>query len=348
MYNKKNDIDHGGQKMSKPLISVIIPVYKTEKYLQACLDSVLQQTFSDFEIILIDDGSPDGAGIICDEYARKDQRVTVVHTGNAGVSNARNLGVRLSKGKYVTFVDSDDVVENNFIMDFVRNLTDDVDIYIQGVTFCFNDGKIQRIKYERNGTMDVLSAIKVNNICAHGYCHEKLYTTEFIKRNHLEFINDVRFSEDLLFLLTALYHADKVRFIDSVSYHYLIREDGACSGLYSVESEMRCFREFKFQITRISERLNVDLLGTTRAGEIFAMLFARVRNSIYNNINQRNKRLQYLETFSETDFELVKKYSYISNAVIRLLYCILSKRSLKVFDFLLYIVTIIANKQITH
>ena len=96
-----------------PRLSVIVPVYKVEKYIHKCVDSILNQTFTDFELILVDDGSPDNCGRICDEYAEKDSRVRVIHKKNGGVSDARNVGVVESKGDYISFVDPDDWIETN-------------------------------------------------------------------------------------------------------------------------------------------------------------------------------------------------------------------------------------------
>lgn len=94
-----------------PKLSVIVPVYKAEKYLHRCVESILTQTFTDFEILLIDDGSPDRSGEICDEYAKKDSRIKVFHKLNGGASDARNVGLDNAQGEYVCFVDSDDVVD---------------------------------------------------------------------------------------------------------------------------------------------------------------------------------------------------------------------------------------------
>lgn len=96
--------------MSTPKISCIVPVYNVEKYLRRCVDSILAQTFTDFELILVDDGSPDGCPAICDEYAEKDSRVRVIHQENKGVSAARNAGLDMARGEYVCFVDGDDEV----------------------------------------------------------------------------------------------------------------------------------------------------------------------------------------------------------------------------------------------
>lgn len=96
-----------------PKISVIVPVYNVEKYLRRCIDSILAQTFTDFELLLIDDGSKDSSGEICDEYARNDERVRVFHKENGGVSSARNLGLDNAKGEWVSFVDADDIIYSN-------------------------------------------------------------------------------------------------------------------------------------------------------------------------------------------------------------------------------------------
>ena len=98
-----------------PVFSVIIPVYKVEKYISRCIESVLKQSFSDFELLLVNDGSPDKSGIICDEYAKKDQRIKVFHKENGGVSSARNIGIKNACGKYIVFIDSDDEVERNYL-----------------------------------------------------------------------------------------------------------------------------------------------------------------------------------------------------------------------------------------
>ena len=106
----------------EPLISVIIPVYKVEKYLKRCIDSVINQTYKNLEIILVDDGSPDNCPKICDDYSKKDKRIKVIHKKNGGVSAARNKGLKLSNGDYIVFVDSDDWLEYNFVEEMLTNL----------------------------------------------------------------------------------------------------------------------------------------------------------------------------------------------------------------------------------
>lgn len=100
---------------SEPLISVVVPVYKVEKYIHECANSILDQTYKNFELILVDDGSPDTCGEICDDYSRKDTRVRVIHKKNGGLSDARNAGIDIAKGEYITFIDSDDYVDSRYL-----------------------------------------------------------------------------------------------------------------------------------------------------------------------------------------------------------------------------------------
>lgn len=128
-----------------PELSIIVPVYKVEKYLPRCIDSILAQTFGDFELILIDDGSPDGCGRICDEYAQKDKRIVVIHQKNMGVSAARNAGLDIARGRYIGFVDSDDWIEPRMyevMMDAIRE--NGADMAVCGVRYADEDGKFTR------------------------------------------------------------------------------------------------------------------------------------------------------------------------------------------------------------
>ena len=101
--------------MNNPLISVIVPIYNVERYLKACVDSIVNQTYSNLEIILVDDGSPDKCPEICDEYAKRDKRIKVIHQENGGLSAARNAGINVVRGEFLTFIDSDDFVSKNYV-----------------------------------------------------------------------------------------------------------------------------------------------------------------------------------------------------------------------------------------
>ncbi len=187
-----------------PVVSIIVPVYNTEKFLYRCIDSILAQTYTDFELLLIDDGSKDSSGAICDEYAEKDTRVRVFHKENGGVSSARNLGLDNARGEWITFVDSDDYIEENFLKSFDGNL--DADLVV-GNSVVLNEhpndpnerkeinssilsGKYENIKYFLNTNFQEL-------ICRTPW--GKLYRANIIA--DLRFNENMRLGEDTLFNL---------------------------------------------------------------------------------------------------------------------------------------------------
>ena len=136
--------------MKSPTISVIVPVYNAEKTLRRCVDSILAQTFEDFELILINDGSKDQSGDICDEYAAKDSRVKTIHKTNGGVSSARNAGLRIAQGEYIAFIDSDDYIDNDYLLGFKHY---DADLIISGAKLISINNKwggVQRFKLHKN------------------------------------------------------------------------------------------------------------------------------------------------------------------------------------------------------
>lgn len=141
--NKKGDF----MKIYNPLISVIIPVYKVENFLHRCVDSVINQTYKNLEIILIDDGSPDNCGNICDEYANKDTRIKVIHQENQGLSGARNSGLNIAKGEYIYFIDSDDYIKKNTFEDMI-NFSEfgKYDIVIGQMCYLYSGNKIKENK----------------------------------------------------------------------------------------------------------------------------------------------------------------------------------------------------------
>ena len=131
-----------------PEVSVIIPVYKVEKYIHKCIDSVLNQTFRDIQVILVDDGSPDNCGHICDEYSKADKRVSVVHKENGGLSDARNAGMKYAEGNYILFVDSDDYIEHDMIEYMYSRIKDsDADMATCGIYEVYSD-RIEEQKRE--------------------------------------------------------------------------------------------------------------------------------------------------------------------------------------------------------
>ena len=216
-----------------PVISVIVPVYKAEAFLHDCVESILSQTFQDFEIILVDDGSPDNCGAICDDYAKEDQRVLALHKENGGVSSARNLGLQYVAGEFVTFCDSDDLYQPDWIEKLVLSMEETgADIALGNFQKISENGDCLSVSEHETGIIHMnLPEEKIR------YCFEKLLTekhawevtsrlfrTEIIRKNKLTFCESCNsYAEDLGFALCYSVFADSAISIDSAGYLYRMR-----------------------------------------------------------------------------------------------------------------------------
>lgn len=189
-------------------LSIIIPVYNTEAYLPACLDSILSQDFTDFEVLLVDDGSRDGSGAICDAYAAKDRRVRVFHKENGGVSSARNLALAQARGAWVCFVDSDDQLTPGGLQALADGVSDQVDLVIAGFIETVlpveavkpEPGEIQMI--DRKEAM--IPMFNSPDRPFDGYVFAKLFRRDLILKAHLTFDPAIAIKEDTLFVVSYL------------------------------------------------------------------------------------------------------------------------------------------------
>lgn len=202
-----------------PKISVIVPVYNSEQYLHRCIDSILNQTFTDYELLLIDDGSTDNSGIICDEYASNDYRVRVFHKENGGVSSARNLGLDNAKGDWISFVDSDDWVGRRYLEVLYQNGEYDfVTCYWQLV----NDSSYTFIvpdDGEYRGNIEIINFLN-SNIRNISYPVCRLFRKAIIMEGKLRFDAKTHYSEDALFNITYLQYVTSIKQVGDVEYYY--------------------------------------------------------------------------------------------------------------------------------
>ena len=211
--------------MSEVLFSVIVPVYNVECYLRQCIDSILAQTYRDFELILVDDGSQDSSGIICDEYAAKDSRITVIHKENQGHTSARRIGLKNSFGQYICFVDSDDQVSDELLQnvaDIISESSSDVITFkwkkvdMNGNLLCeetpaFNEGEIGKEEYLKK----ILSSTSLNSLCKK-ICRRTLFDLDTDYSDYYK----IRNGEDLLQTVPIVYRANKFYYLDKALYIY--------------------------------------------------------------------------------------------------------------------------------
>lgn len=227
------------------LISIIVPVYKVEKYLHRCVDSLMKQTYQKLEIILVDDGSPDHCGAICDKYAEKDKRFKVIHQKNGGASTARNTGIKVATGELIGFVDSDDWCDPG-MYELLYQLMQDKNADISMCSFVMekSDGKqiIESRKSRMKLTMNQEEALRSmagsRKFEKAGYnVWNKLFKRNVIMDFHIQFPEGFKYAEDAIFLCNYIMHAKKIVYSLVPKYHY-------CQNPNSVENISKTNRTF--------------------------------------------------------------------------------------------------------
>lgn len=224
--------------------SIIIPVYNVEKFLEKCLDSIVGQKFSDYEVILIDDGSQDKSGEICDVYAENYEKITVYHIENHGVSHARNIGLQMAKGKYIWFIDSDDFIEAKALCNiyeilekkqepdllvFDANVMDQENNIKQVIT-C-NDLRKNNMNFRENRELVYLNTALWN----------KIYKRRIIFENNLRFSENITIAEDLLFNYIYILKCIKIEYEKKTLYNYIQRKNSAMQGAGRNRDVLRAF-----------------------------------------------------------------------------------------------------------
>ena len=201
-------------------VSVIVPVYKAEKYLHRCVDSILAQTFTNFELILVDDGSPDGSGALCDEYAQKDSRVRVIHKENGGVASARQCGIDNATGTYTIHADPDDWVEPTMLEElYNKAIAENADMVI--CDFYVSERNCNTyIKQEVSDetSQEVLKDLLFHRL--HGSLCNKLIKLACYTDNHIKFAEGLNTSEDYLICVKVLKNNPRVAYLNKAFYHY--------------------------------------------------------------------------------------------------------------------------------
>lgn len=221
--------------MQSPKISIIVPIYNVEKYLDRCIQSLLGQTLKEIEIILVDDGSPDKCPSMCEEYAKVAPRIKVIHKQNEGLGLARNSGLEIATGEYVAFVDSDDYVEKSmFATLYTKASKKDLDVIYCGFYKQNIDGTFKRIsecetytEYNKSNIQRLIpDFIASEPYCKNEYKHDmsvwhSIYKNKIIKNNHLQFVSErIYSSEDIPFQIDFLKRAEKIAFIPDNFYYY--------------------------------------------------------------------------------------------------------------------------------
>jgi len=246
-----------------PKISIIVPVYNVEKYLEKCLDSILSQTFTDFEMLLIDDGSSDYSGKICDEYASRDERVIVIHQKNQGLGAARNTGIANARGEYIGFIDSDDYIEADMYEILYNNLLkEDADMSLCGMFDCFEGVPpvIKKKKYMVVNAEQIVDLIFKSKLAHLSVCC-KLYKRHVFEK--VKFPPNI-VGEDAYVVLDIAMCCERVVLTTEQKYYYIHRENSITTTHFS-ERVFQVIRTYEKNLATIQKEFpNLENVGKMR------------------------------------------------------------------------------------
>ncbi len=296
--------------MRSPYISFIVPVYNASRTLEHCIKSLLTQTYDNFEIVLVDDGSVDGSSKICDDFAQKENRVVVYHQENAGVSAARNKGLELACGKYVTFVDADDWADSNVCETFVKACEkQDYDLFCFSAIYSSQKKDVLSLLFP--GDVELFSQKQKEELLCKmmtpwapwysfncntrfaGSVWAKFYRAEVIKNSDIRFSLETIVSEDVLFNVLSFDFFDKIGYSTKAFYHYQVQDDSA-QNRYRPNS-MKYFGFVIDQIQQWLEEKRKDLNVKDCANTLFVhYLFGALKEDYFHKDNRNSKKV-YLE-----------------------------------------------------
>ena len=304
-----------------PKISIIIPVYNVEKYLSQCLDSIINQTFKDFECICVNDGSKDNSLNILQEYSKKDNRIKIVSQENKGVSIARNVGMKISKGKYISFIDSDDWICNDYLEVLYNNMEKfDYDIVICNHYFYYSkDDKLVPVVYDIVINKETTSFDRF--ICGYnrGAVWARLYKREFLENNKMSFLENV-VMEDYIFSIITYLSTKKVLFLNDNLYYYR-KQTATIMSNYDKVTISQFYNNFYLIKELRKRKINSPAIENCFVRKFFHNLsdvYKRVKKSGQSIDILFNKSLDALYFFNTIKKDLKVKYKIAIPISIRL------------------------------
>ena len=277
--------------MSKT-ISVIVPVYKTEKYVEQCIKSIVSQTYDDLEILLVDDGSPDKAGDICDKWCKKDKRIKVIHKVNEGGGAARNAALRIAQGQYIAFVDSDDYIDIHMFEILIKHMSDDIDIVeCDYITTGDNEG---RFRIGENTHLYSCKEALEENINDHFF--RQLIWNKLYKRKITEniFFPEQKGIDDEFWTYKVIANANKLIRIDSQLYAYRQQEDSVMHSI-SLDKRIRALEAKKERHKLICGRMP-DLEGVSMRSLWYSALYIGQRSCLDENKTDQKDIIQKVQS----------------------------------------------------
>lgn len=296
--------------------SIIIPIYNVEKYLKTCIDSVLTQDFEDYEIILVNDASPDNSGKICDDYAQKHSQVKVIHKENGGVSDARNFGIKEAKGDYILFLDGDDYWKgNNILSDLALIINNEnPDLIIHGKTFVFNDGTCR--EYPMNSSLQSNDFINdYQNLVKRGTYNpapwNKVIRRSLIIENNIQFPKEIRYHEDVSWNFDIAQQIKTYAIYPNPFYQYRYGRDGSATTIIKDKNTIAyldiCADKTNFLISQ--EKNNAYFKGNL---EYLGLIYLCVFRDYYNTLSQEHQKNAQKHFYKMQNIDNIYKQWFIN------------------------------------
>lgn len=311
-------------EMKKGMVSIIVPVFNTEKYLKRCIESIQNQTYVNIEIMLIDDGSTDASLTICNQYAKNDKRIKVIHQENQGVSIARNRGLDFASGEYIGFVDSDDYISNDMYEIMVREMERaDVDMVACGYNFDIQN-QIIPVKNKEEILENVMSA---EQFMYYAYCRDsykavtnytvlKLYSKKIIDKFHIEFDKRFKLGEDVVFTTQFYLNCKRVKYIERPLYYYYIRSDSAINDMN--KDKQNILQAYEEVITLCETyRINQELLKYIKRFYVYwcgrCLEYSKGKKDEESILKIQKKANKYLAEYLETNIIYPERIEWIQS-----------------------------------
>lgn len=292
--------------MIQPKISVIVPVYNVEKYLKQCLDSIVNQTYKNLEIIIVNDGTKDNSMEIVEEYL-SDSRVKVINKENGGLSSARNRGIEEATGEYISFVDSDDYIDLNLYNTIIREMIENEEI----IVFNYSRYK-EKIGHLKKNILDLEKIRKIprellfRNI--NGECWNKIYKTKFIKENNFKFPEGLIY-EDIFWEIDTIHTVKKISFIDFNGYIYRSDRDGSIVNTIKLEKAKNSCENIIEKIKYFLKKHETNLQEIQKYRLILFRVYIQVIMNERIEFKEIEKELDKIESFlqNKQEFLILKK-----------------------------------------
>lgn len=316
-------------------ISVIVPVFNVEKYISRCIDSILAQTFTDFELILVNDGSTDNSLTICDSYSHNDPRVKVFDKSNGGASSARNFGIDAANGAFICFVDADDYINNNYLNDLYNDMQmSDVDLVMHGMVKLYNGKQItcsleNDNRYRLSDKDGFFQNTNLFRFC--GPCC-KLFKKDILDRFGIRFNQRIICAEDYDFFANYLMHCIDVRVSAIQNYLYESHENSVSSGIYSFDKEYSGLQELYVTLMNLCDKFDNDFLKF-QVNRFLAYYVTRVLASVYKKpMVERASRLSNLKVIDRKYVCIFNQYDKPSTMFLKLTKYLFVRKYYRLYD----------------